>query len=453
MAKHLESSRVRLSPNQLGLARLAASPPASLEAANSLLQKNHDLYHMYFRDVAGHNHIPHSILTVLAMGGGPAQLQRAFDDGVPIQRPLPPLSPSIATSFRDPAKFRARMMSTEDYSNYLSFFEAEIETKGWEAVVQEHCFSRSANADYMLAQLFEGVFHPLIHLGFGVEFQLPSIVAEGLAQAASHYRGDLDVFFLGVEKLLQTKPVAPRRLLDLYHAARADEKIRTAARASDRAFRVRDGVLGRALPDITALAAQYQVTPDSLDLAMAEMLSCAAYVAATTVTKPGKRRRIDFYVMHNVTSAVALVVLLRRAPWLAVAEKVRLLEWKGRLDLVMYAAIACPELREENLLGYEATLSQGWDWEGLYRAVCGVRDDGHIAKFVRALRVGEEVERGLEGEGDGDWNARLPVKGDLWFRVAQLCFDTTSRSDGIEAEEKWVMGAGFEPMWAMVPDE
>ncbi|KAI2613404.1 hypothetical protein GGR54DRAFT_327326 [Hypoxylon sp. NC1633] len=443
----LESSQVRLSPQHMGVARLGSSPAGSIQAANELLQKNHDLFHMYFRDVAGHNHIPHSILTVLAMGGGPKQLERAYNDGTPIQRPLPPVDREVVKGFTDPDRFRARMTLLPEYTNFLAFFEEQIEAKGWEAVVNEYCFSRTPVADYMLSQMFAGVFHPLIHLGFGVEFHLPSITAEGLAQAASHYIDNLDKYFLLAEKLAQTGTVPPKRLIDLYHEIRANKKVSKAALVTDRAYRVRDGVMGRAVNEIAVVAAQYQVTPDTLERSVAEMISCAAY-AAGAQARPGKVRRIDFYIMHNVTCSLALVVLIRQ-PWIKIEDKVRLVEWKARCDLVMYAATSAPELRLENILEYEPTLSKDLTWSSMYEAVNELHDDGHIVKFVRALKIGEDVAKPFE---EGDAAGNLPVKGDLWFRVAQLCFDTTSLSNSIEAEEKWVMGAGFDPMWARVPD-
>ncbi|RHZ59797.1 Zn(II)2Cys6 domain-containing transcription factor tpcE [Aspergillus thermomutatus] len=70
---------------------LSSFPAGTIETANELLQKNPDNYHMYFRDVGGHNHIAHSVLSVLAMGGGPRELTRAYDDGYGYQRSLPPL--------------------------------------------------------------------------------------------------------------------------------------------------------------------------------------------------------------------------------------------------------------------------------------------------------------------------------------------------------------------------
>lgn len=38
----------------------------------------------------------------------------------------------------------------------------------------------------LLLMDFTGFLHPIIHLGFGVEFQQPAIIAEALAQAAVH---------------------------------------------------------------------------------------------------------------------------------------------------------------------------------------------------------------------------------------------------------------------------
>jgi hypothetical protein len=51
----------------------------------------------------------------------------------------------------------------------------------------------------MLAQLFEGAYHPIIHVGFGVEFEQPSIVAEGLTHCVTHDAADIRTFFAKAE--------------------------------------------------------------------------------------------------------------------------------------------------------------------------------------------------------------------------------------------------------------
>lgn len=442
---------LRIRSERLGLGRLDANPPGSNDAASRLLQENHEKWHMFFRSNAGHNHIPHAILSTLAMGGSPENLERAYDDGKGIQRPMPSVDPEVVKEMSDPARFRARMQVLDEYPNYLAFFKQEMANKGgnWQAVVTEHCFSRTPLADFMLAQLFEGVYHPFIHLGFGIEFELPGIVAEGLAQAASHNPTHLAAFFQRAEALaakMEAEPRAP--LVELYHEMRTNHTIATAARVSDGPWRVRDGVLGRAREEMARLAAQFRVKPTEEDVerATAEMISCASWICATA-HKSGKERKIDFFLMHSVTSSLFSTVLGRQ-PWISLADKARLVEWKTRLDLVLFAACGAPELRDENLADYEPVASKGMDWRQLYRALNGHHDDGHVAKFVRAIKNGEQVAARFEKEPGAEHT--FPVKGDAWLKVAQICFDSTTPFHTIE--KKWVWGVGFDAMWSEVPD-
>ena len=441
----MEPLQFHLSTEHMGLARIDPSPPGCIEVANELLQKNHDLYHMYFREVAGHNHIPHSVLSVLAMGGGPKELKRAYDDGEGIQRPIPPVNHQVVKDMSDPQQFRAHMLELPEYSNFLCFFEQEIKAKGWKAVLEEYCFSRTPLAEAMHSQLYEGLFHPIIHLGFGVEFEQPSLVAEALAHAASHDPGDIDTFFMRSEQLAHSGTVPAKPLVELYEQVRANDNIRTAPKLPMGAFKVRDGILAQAMDDIVAVAAQFQVLPNELELRTAEMISCAAY-SAGAAQKPGKARMIDFFYMHNVTCSIFLTVLVRQ-PWIKTEDKVRLLEWKGRLDLVWYAASAAAELRPQDVLKYEPTLSKDMDWRAMYKAVNELHDDGHVAKFVRALKNGEDTAKPFE---QGEHAASFPVQGDTWFKIAQMAYDSTANIK--ENVDKWVWGAGFDPMWMKIPD-
>ena len=172
------ASQIHITRTHLGVARIDDPDQETLDLANSLLQTNHDAWHMYFQDIGGHNHIPHSLMTVLAMGGNKSDIERAYRDGERLQRPIPPSEPAASKELSDPEKFKKAMVKLSGYTSFLRFFEAEIDAKGWKAVVDEFCFSCSPNADDMFSQLFEGLYHPLIHLGFGIEFDQPSIVAE-----------------------------------------------------------------------------------------------------------------------------------------------------------------------------------------------------------------------------------------------------------------------------------
>lgn len=94
--------------------------------------------------------------------------------------------------------------------------------------------------------------------------------------------------------------------------------------------------------------------------------------------------------MHTVTAALALAVLIAQ-PWIDAAVKARLVEWKARVDMVWYVSSGVVELHLEEVLPYSPGASAGMGWRELYGAVRVVHDDGQLAKFVGALRIGEEV--------------------------------------------------------------
>ncbi|KAL8747704.1 MAG: hypothetical protein Q9190_000445 [Brigantiaea leucoxantha] len=343
------------------------------------------------------------------MGASPSELRRAYEDNEVAQRPSPELDARVVGE-----------LSNDD--------------------------TRSRIADAMLTGLYEGAYHPIIHLGLGVEFEQSSIVAEGLAQAATHSSADINVFLLNSEQeaLTSNTPRHDDRLLvDLLNEVRDNDTIHHAARWEDRANKVRDGVIGRAGKEIAALAAQYRVRPEEVERKSAESVNISAYMAGAA-QRQGKACKIDFFHMHAVTSSIFLTVLVRQ-PWISIETKARLVEWKGRLDLVWYAASGAAKLDIVDVDGYEGGVSASMDWNTLYNAINTARDDGHVAKFVRALRSGEEVSRPFEYGAAGE---AFPVKGDMWLKLARMAYDSTI---DVPTDAKWVWGTGFDQSWAQVP--
>ena len=107
------------------------------------------------------------------------------------QRSPVPLSKTVVADMHDPNNYKACLGNERHYHNFLVFFEEEMDKKGWQEVLNEYMFKGDERADDMLIRMFDGILHPIIHLGFGVEFEQPAIVAEALAQAAIHRRGPL----------------------------------------------------------------------------------------------------------------------------------------------------------------------------------------------------------------------------------------------------------------------
>ena len=74
------------------------------------------------------------------------------------------------------------------YRAYLQFFTKVLSEKGAAATLEEYIFSPKANIEppksgqppmEMTNRLFSGLLHPLIHTGYGAEFGLPGMFAEG----------------------------------------------------------------------------------------------------------------------------------------------------------------------------------------------------------------------------------------------------------------------------------
>jgi hypothetical protein len=437
---------VSLSPDDTGIVRGARASSGSYEAANHFLQKNHDEHHIFWRDVAGHNHIAHSILSVYALGGSPVEIQRAFEDGADIQQPIPSQEKLTVKTLADPHEFRARMGQLDQYPNFLAFFQNQILEKGWVAVVQEQCFSRTSNSETIFANLLEGLYHPLIHLGLGIEFAQPSIIAEGLAQAASHDSMSIERYILDCEQEALKIAVSQRPLVALYQDLNSSESIRAASRGfGDGVSRVRDGILGCSSKELVEIAAQFRVRAPNLQRAFAETTNVSAY-ASGAAKRPRKEHKIDFFHMHGVTASVLLDVFLRQS-WISLEDKIRLVERKGRVDLLWYAASGAVDLNHSAIANYTAHLSAGSDWDALYKAVVKEHDDGHLAKFVRALKHGQTISQPFESSDEG---GAFPVKGNEWLAIAQLGYDSTA---GKPIEQKWVWGAGFDECWELVPSE
>jgi Questin oxidase-like len=437
-------SPIRISAEHLGIVRAPVDiPPESLETCNLLLQKNHEVYHMFFRDTAGHNHIVHSLLTILALGGTPQELQDRYDDGTPIQRPIPEIDNAKLEAMADSETLFNTIGEITQYHTFLEFFKREIATKGWKETVLSYVFARTKVADKMLARMYEGAYHPIIHLGLGIEFQSEAIIAEALAQAAAHDDAHIGKLFHNAEQeaAILYPTAKPRTMIQLIHDVRANDTIRNAPQWSDFGFKMRDGIVGRACEEMQTVAAQFRIKPTEEDLQRrtAEMINTCAYFAGAA-QREGRKRKIDFFYMHCVTSSIFFTVLIRQK-WIKLEDRARLVEWKARLDLAWYAVSGCAPLDPRAITDYSNPESDNLNWDDLFSAVNKEHDDGHAAKFIRALKNGEEVSSEYE---QGEWEAYFPMKGDMWLKLARMCQDTTKK---LPTDLKWVPFTGFEQPW------
>lgn len=191
----------------------------------------------------------------------------------------------------DKAKFQECFYKEKHYSNFLAFFQEEIDAKGVGDVLNEYVFAGDERAESMLSRLFGGkkfiysqalapflmlvlgLIHPLIHLGFGLEFNQPAVVAQALAQTAVHDDWMGREFFLPVEKMAGGigKP-GKKPLIQLLNEVRADKTLAHSAKWED-ANKFRDGVLSRAPQEMLKYAAEYTVSEEQVDERVADMIN------------------------------------------------------------------------------------------------------------------------------------------------------------------------------------
>jgi hypothetical protein len=153
---------------------------------------------------------------------------------------------------------------------------------------------------------------------------------------------------------------------------------------------------------------------------------------------PPNQVKFDFYYMHCLNSSIFFTSFLKQK-WLSNANKIRLLEWKVRTDLALYASRRAPELHIDEITNYKS--KQNSSWEELFKRVSAFPDDGHASKFVRALANGEQVCKPYENL-DG-----FLIKGGMWKTLANMVVDSVEAG-----QPTWVRSCGFEEAWKDIPE-
>ncbi|KAF2179282.1 hypothetical protein K469DRAFT_596657 [Zopfia rhizophila CBS 207.26] len=415
----------------------------SAKKASQLLNENHKKYDIYINDLGHHNHILHHVLTLYALGASPDQIQAAYDSDTPYQRPAFPPHQKIIQELRDLAGFAKYLGDYTQYSNYLAHFTAEIDAKGVTAVVAEYLFAGDERANDLLARNFTGFAHALIHLGYGLEFGQPAIVAEALAQASVHEPWARD-FFLAAEKAGEERKQSGDRdvaLLELFGETRRQiEQLPTAAKYEYADNGLKYGIVHIAAEHLLPVLSKWAVRSDELIRKTAEMIDASVFYNVTA-QRPPHLHKLDFFYVHSITLSVHFTDFLTN-PVLSPEARVRLLEWKGRWDLANYASRGAAPLLPNELINY--TPKNGGDsWERLIERTnkfIHVEDGGHAPKMMRALVNGWKA---CEKEDRSGFGLKTP---DLWLKAAAMGMDAVESGSPV-----WVRGAGFNQGWVGVP--
>lgn len=427
-------SRIHLTVDNSGVVTNKSQTADSAAKVSELLQKNHEQYHIFFNQRGFHNHIAHQLLSLYGLGATPPVLEAQYNRNASYQRPPEPLEERVVQDMSDPSHFKQYLGNEKYYHDFLIFFQKEMDKKGWQNVVNEYFFAQNEIAETVFIRMFAGFYHPIIHFGFGVEFQQPAIVAEALAQACVHTDWTKDFVLAEEAAKAQSRP-SNKSLLQLIDEIAADKKLSMAAHWEDD-NKIRDGILKRAPEEMIKYAAQWNVPEAELDKKTVEMINTAIYFSAAA-QHPPKQVKFDFFFLHCVTASIFFPTFNAQS-WIPTAAKTRMLEWKGRVDLSMYASARSPRLLEDEILNYDPRPSDRTEvqWPGVFHRLFSFPDDGHAIKLARAVRNGELVSKTYEKE---DW---CKIHGDMWTKIANMIVDSVE-----DTGSNWARRVGFEEAW------
>ncbi|KAJ1938726.1 hypothetical protein FBU59_004352, partial [Linderina macrospora] len=175
----IEETGVKLgkAPRALRVAEIDAT---TLREAERLCARDYLEHHIFFNHMQFHNHNIHHLLASMTLGAPQERLQDIYDKNVPMQRPLPdPVAGVVITK----DNMYECLGKGEYYTNYVQFFRREIDAEDgdWKPVLIRYMFD-----DKIYPLVFSGLVHPLIQIGYGVEFDSAAIIATGLAMTCVH---------------------------------------------------------------------------------------------------------------------------------------------------------------------------------------------------------------------------------------------------------------------------
>ncbi|KAH8805934.1 hypothetical protein F5884DRAFT_823493 [Xylogone sp. PMI_703] len=428
-------SKIHLTIDNSGIVTDKPLTNESAAKVSELLQKNHEEHHIFFNKEGFHNHIVHHLLSLYGLGASPSVLESQYNRNASYQYPPEPVEERIVQDMSDPSKFKKYLGDGKYYHDFLVFFQNEMEKNGWENTVKKYLFDGSEIAETIFVRMFAGFLHPIIHLGFGIEFQQPAIVAEALAQACVHDDWIKNALLPAEQAAKSQSKPSNKTLLQLLEEIAADKKLSTSAHWED-GNKIRDGVLKRAPEEMIKYASQWTVPEAELEKKTVEMIDTAIYFTSTA-QHPPKQVKFDFYFMHCVNSSI-FFPSFNAQPWIPTAAKIRLLEWKGRIDLVMYASRRCPRLLEDEIVNYDPRPADNAEvgWPGVYHRLFIFPDDGHAIKLARAVRNGELMSKKYDKE---KW---CKIHGDTWLKIGNMVVDSIE-----DTGDNWARSVGFEEAW------
>ncbi|KAF5375830.1 hypothetical protein D9615_008230 [Tricholomella constricta] len=462
--------------------------PESTTALREVLKDNHTRWDIFFNDSGFHNHSSHRAIANWALGAAGDLIKAGYEEDSKTQRPARDPPEPITTK-----NFKEHLGNRSYYGGYLAFFTDVISEQGVASAVERYIFAKDMNIDPsakkkpdVFNRFLGGLIHPMIHTGYGLEFCLPGMVAEGLAEAAVHSDESSaripDDFFhyggkaKGVEDTLSRL----KSLLITSHEPSAKLSTTNGVHAFTVLKRVLDdpelgkvedtesGMFQRTMIDHAAVLAKHMsdwhvdgTNPRDVARKIEELSWTNAMIYGVGGWAKDKHFNADFFHMHLVTSSIFLAAY---AAYLTPSSQEHLLRGYFLVSLGWWVSRGRPNL---DIKGFYETTSAHPKPSGALPTpnkkalspsdpakvvnpnawlpvieTCVVHADDHLPKLQRALAHYASLY-GTREAGEADFEAtELPgaelLDGTLFIRAAGLTATRMGRvREGEEPADFW----------------
>ncbi|KAJ3026087.1 hypothetical protein HDV00_012194, partial [Rhizophlyctis rosea] len=199
---------------------LTHRPPT--QHLNDLLHKNHTDHNIFFSNEL-HNHMPHVLYSRHILGADDHRLDEEYHDEEEYLIPKRFKHGLVI----DENNWMAHVGQSQCYGNFLEYFDRRLATTTTPTQITNllttHLYP------HLLPNLVSGAVHPLIHIGFGIEFLNKDVIAEGLAEACVHQPSTSPILVLD-----NSKAVKGKTLEQIYEEIRRDGRFNSVVGFGDK---------------------------------------------------------------------------------------------------------------------------------------------------------------------------------------------------------------------------
>ncbi|KAJ2955840.1 hypothetical protein NQZ79_g8222 [Umbelopsis isabellina] len=391
----------------------------SRQVLHELLVDNHEKHHIFFNDKQFHNHIPHQLMAAAALGSSPDTLRKIYQLHSAYQRPQMPVKYDINES-----NLVDYVLKEDAYSSYLAFFDKQIKS-----MTVKEIFDKYATIEPIYDGLFGGLYHPLIHFCYGVEFDDKLVMAEGLAMAAVQEQDPgfrvADIF------QMENLQLESKSITEILDAIRNDQEIQRAVPYSEPMKFKALGNNDTATKKLLKHTSHWHVAADAqdIDAKFKELFQTVVDLYAAS-QHHGKPYQLDFFLMHLLTSILFVYVLL---PHLSLESQAKVVKVHFVKASQWFVTRGSPKADRSVVYAHKSTAPKT---ENPWFAVWNMsveNMDLHVVKVIRSLSKADE----LFAE-DGD---------DYYVKAAQMTVETTIVDDPVQQDVWGRKPVGFDEAW------